>query len=171
MKINKLILVPTGITASRIILSILFLDLLINNIKIGTILVFLLAVITDAFDGYSARKLGVVSDYGAYFDIIADFILVLVAFLTFIIIEIYPYWLLLLIVLVFLQFILTSKLNVLVYDPVGKYYGAFLFAVIFVTLICPPSFYSWLLIAIILFTIISLISRYLFFIFRKAYIK
>ncbi len=171
MKINKLILVPTGITASRIILSILFLDLLINNIKIGTILVFLLAVITDAFDGYSARKLGVVSDYGAYFDIIADFILVLVAFLTFIIIEIYPYWLLLLIVLVFLQFILTSKLNVLVYDPVGKYYGAFLFAVIFVTLICPPSFYSWLLIAIILFTIISLISRYLFFIFRKAHIR
>ena len=171
MKINKLILVPTGITASRIILSILFLDLLINNIKIGTILVFLLAVITDAFDGYSARKLGVVSDYGAYFDIIADFILVLVAFLTFIIIEIYPYWLLLLIVLVFLQFILTSKLNVLVYDPVGKYYGAFLFAVIFVTLVCPPSFYSWLLIAIILFTIISLISRYLFFIFRKAHIR
>ena len=171
MKINKLILVPTGITASRIILSILFLDLLINNIKIGTILIFLLAVITDAFDGYSARKLGVVSDYGAYFDIIADFILVLVAFLTFIIIEIYPYWLLLLIVLVFLQFILTSKLNVLVYDPVGKYYGAFLFAVIFVTLICPPSFYSWLLIAIILFTIISLISRYLFFIFRKAHIR
>lgn len=170
MKINKLILVPTGITASRIVLSILFLDLLINNMKIAAILVFLFGVITDAFDGYSARKLGVTSDYGAYFDIIADFILVLVAFLTFIIIEIYPYWLLLLIVLVFLQFILTSKLKVLVYDPVGKYYGAFLFAVIFVTLVCPPSFYSGLLIATILFTIISLISRYLFFIFRKTHI-
>lgn len=171
MKINKLILVPTGITASRIILSILFLDLLINNMKIVAILVFLLAVLTDAFDGYSARKLGVASDHGAYFDITADFILVLVAFLTFIIIEIYPYWLLLLIVLVFLQFILTSKLKVLVYDPVGKYYGAFLFAIILVTLVCPPSFYSWLLIAIVLFTIISLISRYLFFIFRKTRIR
>lgn len=168
MKINKLILVPTGITASRIILSILFLDLLINNMKILAILVFLLAVITDAFDGYSARKLGVASDYGAYFDIVADFILVLVAFLTFIIIGIYPYWLILLIILVFLQFILTSKLKVLVYDPVGKYYGAFLFAVILVTLISPPTFYSFLLIATILFTIISLISRYLFFIFRKT---
>ena len=168
MKINKLILVPTGITAFRIVLSILFLDLLINNMKIVAILVFLLAVITDAFDGYSARKLGVASDYGAYFDIAADFILVLVAFVTFIIIGIYPYWLLLLIILVFLQFILTSKLNVLVYDPVGKYYGAFLFAVILVTLVCPPSFYSWLLLAIVLFTIISLISRYIFFIFRKT---
>ena len=167
MKINKLILVPTGITASRIVLSVLFLDLLINNAKILAITVFLLAIITDAFDGYSARKLGVDSNYGAYFDIVADFILVLVAFLTFIIIGIYPYWLLLLIILVFLQFILTSKLNVLVYDPVGKYYGAFLFAVILVTLISPPNFYSILLIVTVLFTIVSLISRYLFFIFRK----
>ena len=168
MKINKLILVPTGITAFRIGLSILFLDLLTNNMKTSAILVFLLAVITDAFDGYSARKLGVASDYGAYFDIVADFILVLVAFLTFTTIGIYPYWLLLLIILVFIQFLLTSKLKVLVYDPVGKYYGAFLFAVILVTLISPPAFYSFLLIATILLTLISLISRYLFFIFRKT---
>ena len=168
MKINKLILVPTGITAFRIGLSILFLDLLTNNMKTSAILVFLLAVITDAFDGYSARKLGVTSDYGAYFDIVADFILVLVAFLTFTTIGIYPYWLLLLIILVFIQFLLTSKLKVLVYDPVGKYYGAFLFAVILVTLIFPPAFYSFLLIATILFTLISLVSRYLFFIFRKT---
>ena len=167
MKINKLVLVPTGITAFRIGLSILFLDLLLNNIKIGAILVFLLAIITDALDGYSARKLGVSSDYGAYFDITADFILVLAAFLTFIIIGIYPYWLLILIILVFLQFILTSKLNVLVYDPVGKYYGAFLFAVILFTLVCPPTFYNLLLTVTIIFTAVSLISRYLFFIFRK----
>ena len=167
MKINKLILVPTGITTFRIVLSILFLDLLINNIKIWAIGIFLLAILTDAFDGYSARKLGVASDYGAYFDIIADFILVLVAFLTFVIIGIYPYWLLFLIILVFLQFILTSKLNVLVYDPVGKYYGAFLFAIILITLISPSTFYNPLLVATIIFTIISLISRYLFFVFRK----
>ena len=168
MKINKLILVPTGITAFRIVLSLLFLDLFINNIKIWAIGIFLLAIITDAFDGYSARKLGVSSDYGAYFDIIADFILVLIAFWTFIIIGIYPYWLLFLIILVFLQFVLTSKLNVLVYDPIGKYYGAFLFAVILITLISPINFYNLLLAAIVLFTIISLISRYLFFIFRKT---
>lgn len=167
MKINKLILVPTGITAFRIGLSILFLYLLLNNIKVGAILVFSFAIITDALDGYSARKLGVSSDYGAYFDITADFILVLVAFLTFIIIGIYPYWLLLLLILVFLQFILTSRFKVLIYDPVGKYYGAFLFTVILVTLICPTTFYSLLLIVTVIFTAVSLLSRYLFFIFRK----
>lgn len=166
-KINKLILVPTGITAFRIVLSIIFLYLLINDIKIWAIGIFLFAILTDAFDGYTARKLGVSSDLGAYFDIVADFILVLVAFLTFILIGIYPYWLLILIILVFLQFILTSKLKVLVYDPVGKYYGAFLFIIILITLISPTTFYNILLLITVLFTIISLISRYLFFIFRK----
>ena len=168
MKINKLILIPTGITAFRIVLSIIFLYLLINEATFLAIGVFLLAILTDAFDGYSARKLGVSSDWGAYFDIVADFILVLIAFLTFIIVGIYPYWLLFLIILVFLQFILTSRLNVLIYDPIGKYYGAFLFAVILITLVSPSAFYSILLIIIVLFTIISLISRYLFFIFRKS---
>lgn len=167
MKINKLILVPTGITAFRIVLSILFLYLLINELKLLAIGIFLLAILTDAFDGYFARKLDVSSDYGAYFDIIADFILVLIAFLAFIIRGIYPYWLLLLIILVFLQFIITSRLNVLIYDPLGKYYGAFLFAIILITLISPNNFYNLLLVITVLFTIISLISRYLFFIFRN----
>jgi len=167
MKVNKLILVPTGITASRVVLSIIFLYLLTNEFKLGAIGVFLLAILTDAFDGYSARKLGVSSDSGAYFDIVADFILVLIAFLTFIIIGIYPYWLLFIIILVFLQFILSSKFNVLIYDPIGKYYGAFLFAIILITLVSPNDFYNILLVATISFTIISLISRYLFFIFQK----
>ncbi len=166
MKTNNL--VPTGITAFRIVLSILFFYLLLNGIKIWAIGIFILAIATDAFDGYFARKLGVSSDTGAYFDIIADFILVLSAFLTFIIIGIYPYWLLILIILVFLQFILTSRFNVLIYDPVGKYYGAFLFAIILITLVSPETFYNVLLVITIIFTIISLVSRYLFFVFRKS---
>ena len=158
MKINKLILVPTGITASRIVLSILFLCLLINGVKIWAVVIFILAILTDAFDGYSARKLEISSDLGAYFDIIADFILVLVAFLTFIIIGIYPYWLLILIILVFLQFIVTSRFNVLVYDPVGKYYGSFLFAVILITLVSPDTFYNILLVITVLFTTFEITS-------------
>ena len=167
MKNNKLILVPTGITLSRVILAIIFLYLLINNAIFGAIAVFLLAIISDALDGYIARRLDVSSDSGAYFDIIADFFLVLIAFLAFIISGIYPYWLLLLIILVFVQFILTSKFNILIYDPVGKYYGAFLFGIILITLFSPSTYYNILLLVIVLFTIISLISRYLFFIFRK----
>jgi CDP-diacylglycerol--glycerol-3-phosphate 3-phosphatidyltransferase/cardiolipin synthase len=94
--------------------------------------------------------------------------LVLIAFIAFIISGIYPYWLLLLIILVFLQFILTSKFNVLIYDPIGKYYGAFLFIIILITLVSPSDYYNVLLTITVLFTIISLISRYLFFIFHKS---
>lgn len=168
MKNNELILVPTGITLSRIILAIIFLYLLINNVKILAIAIFLLAVSTDAFDGYIARKLDVSSDSGAYFDIIADFFLVLIAFLAFVMNGIYPFWILILIILVFFQFIVTSKFKILIYDPIGKYYGAFLFAIILITLVSPSTYYSVLLAFTVIFTIISLISRYLFFIFRKS---
>lgn len=168
MKNNKLILVPTGITLSRIILAIIFLYLLINDVKILAIAVFLVAILTDTFDGYIARKLNVSSDSGAYFDIIADFFLVLIAFLAFVMNEIYPFWILILIILVFFQFIVTSKFKILIYDPIGKYYGAFLFAIILITLVSPSTYYNVLLAFTVVFTIISLISRYLFFIFRKS---
>ena len=168
MKINKLVLVPTGITVFRIVLAIIFLYLLINSTEMWAIVIFLIAILTDAFDGYFARKLNVSSSSGAYFDIIADFLLVLIAFLAFVMNGIYPFWILLLLILVFFQFIVTSKFKILIYDPIGKYYGAFLFVIILITLISPSSYYNILLSMTVLFTIISLISRYLFFIFRRS---
>lgn len=167
MKTNKLIIVPSTITGFRFLLAIIFLYLFINDLKIGAIAAFLLATITDAFDGYSARKFSVESTIGAYLDIFADFFLVLLAFIVFLIKEIYPYWILILIILVFLQFLVTSKFKILIYDPIGKYYGAFLFAIILITLISPSIYYEFLLILIMIFTIISLLSRYLFFIVRN----
>lgn len=167
MKINKSHILH-GITASRILFAFTFLYLFMNNLKLESIAVFLFAILTDAFDGYFARKFNLSSSSGAYFDIIADFILVLIAFTAFILHGIYPYWLLIIISLVFLQFIFTSRYNLLIYDPIGKYYGAFLFLMILITLIIQtPIFYKFLLYFIIIFTVISLISRYLFFIFQK----
>ncbi|MBI5681037.1 MAG: CDP-alcohol phosphatidyltransferase family protein [Methanobacterium sp.] len=168
MKINKSSIL-NGITTSRIVFAFIFLYLFVNGLKIESIAVFLVAILTDVFDGYFARKFDLSSSAGAYFDIIADFILVLIAFTAFILHGIYPYWLLILISLVFLQFIVTSKYKLLIYDPIGKYYGAFLFLMILITLIVPTSaFYDFLLYFIIIFTVISLMSRYLFFIFRKS---
>ena len=167
MKASKLIIVPSAITGFRFILAIIFLELFINDLKISTLAILLLAVITDALDGYSARKLNAESTIGSYLDIFADFFLILIAFIAFIITGIYPYWILILIIFVFLQFLVTSKLGVLVYDPIGKYYGAFLFIIILITLISPIIIYNFLLIIILIFTLISLISRYLFFIFNN----
>ena len=167
MKKNYFNLIPSGITISRIILAFIFLFLLLNNQLRLSIAIFIIAIFTDALDGYLARKLDAKSSAGAYLDIFADFFLILIAFIAFIFSGIYPYWILILIILVFLQFLVTSKYKILVYDPIGKYYGAFLFIIILITLISPDTYYGFLLAIILIFTLISLISRYLFFIYKN----
>lgn len=167
MKDDYIKLIPSGITILRIILAFIFAFLLFNGQLILSILIFIIAIFTDILDGYLARKLDAKSSTGAYLDISADFILVLMAFIVFAFNGIYPYWILIIITLVFLQFLVTSKFKLLVYDPIGKYYGTFLFIIILITLISPVTIHVYLLALIVVFTLISLISRYFFFIFKK----
>jgi CDP-diacylglycerol--glycerol-3-phosphate 3-phosphatidyltransferase/cardiolipin synthase len=167
MNNHQFSLIPSGITILRIILSFIFAFLLLNGHLLLSVLILTIAILTDAIDGYLARKLNSNSFYGAYLDITADFILVLISFIVFAVIGIYPYWVIFLIVIVFLQFILTSKLQILVYDPVGKYYGSFLFGMILITIITPPYIHQYLLVIIVLYTLISLLSRYLALFIKK----
>lgn len=171
MKNSKKVVVWT-LTSIRVLFALIFVYLFLNGLNIEAILIFLLAILTDVMDGYFARKFKISSPQGAYFDILADFILVVAAFASFIFSGIYPIWLLILIILVFIQFIVTSRFKVLVYDPIGKYYGSFMFLMILITQVSINSSYSFLLIyVIVFFTVISLISRYIFFISRKDYKK
>jgi len=126
--------------------------------------VFLIACATDALDGYIAGRLGASSLVGTYLDITADFLLVLTAFSAFVVKGIYPLWALLLIGLMFTQFTVTFMLGRILYDPVGRYYGAFLLAVIIVTLALPkPPVYFGLLVSVLAMTIVSVTSRSVFF--------
>lgn len=153
-------LIPSGFTAIRIVLIPFFLLAFFHGFKFWTISIFIFAVATDAIDGYLARKWDSSSTLGACFDVTADFILILAIFLAFTLEGVYPFWVLFIIVFMFLQFIVTSKTKILNYDPLGKYYGSFLFTVIFITLIFPNNFiYLILLSLIVIFTIISIISR------------
>ncbi len=47
----------------------------------------------------------------------------------------YPIWVFLVIVTMFVQFLVTSKLTKLVFDSVGKYYGSLLYGAIGLTLL------------------------------------
>jgi CDP-diacylglycerol--glycerol-3-phosphate 3-phosphatidyltransferase/cardiolipin synthase len=70
---------------------------------------------------------------------------------------------LLLIVAMFAQFVLTSRLARPIYDPVGKYYGVFLFCAVGVTLVLPyAAVRQAVLVGILGFTAASVISRSLF---------
>jgi len=68
--------IPNPITMSRIILSIVLVYIVIKGASLWTIaIVFAIAALTDALDGFLARKLNMVTNFGRKWDIIADRIL------------------------------------------------------------------------------------------------
>lgn len=156
-------LTPTLITIFRIVLAPVLFYTLLNDLFIYSLGIYLVAIISDAADGYFARKYNCTSSIGAYLDIIADFILVLAGFSAFVLNGVYPFWVLIIIIFMFLQFLITSKFQILIYDPVGKYYGLFLFLIIFINIIVNFTLLNYILtILLVLFSIISISSRFLF---------
>jgi len=74
---------PSLITSLRIIFPPSFLYTFFLDLKIFSFLIFFFLSLTDVLDGYIARKMDTCSFKGAYFDIAADFILILVVFTSF----------------------------------------------------------------------------------------
>ncbi|MFZ5518143.1 MAG: CDP-diacylglycerol--glycerol-3-phosphate 3-phosphatidyltransferase [Candidatus Zhuqueibacterota bacterium] len=77
---------PTQLTVLRIILTPVFLFLIFIhgfNFKLLAFLVFIIASLTDWYDGYYARKFGTVSKWGKFLDPLADKILVSAALFAF----------------------------------------------------------------------------------------
>lgn len=157
-------LIVSIIIASRFVAALLFLYTFANDLTAWALCIFLVAVFTDALDGYVARRLGGASPFlGSYSDAVADFFLVLAAFSAFVLKGLYPFWMLLLIVAMFAQFVLTSRRARPIYDPVGKYYGVFLFCAVGMTLVMPDAAIRRAVLVVILgFTLASLISRAMF---------
>ena len=161
--------VPWTITSLRVI-ALPFLVYSFNQqIHAATYALFLFAICTDFLDGYAAKKLEATSRLGSYFDVTADFLLVSGMFLTFILEELYPLWILLLIVAVFVQFMLTSLCSKrTVYDPVGKYYGSLMYGGIGLTLLFPEQLvYGIVIIGVVVSTIGVLLSRLAYFVQKR----
>ena len=66
--------------------------------KLWSLIIFIVASITDSFDGYYARKYNQVSKEGQFLDPLADKILVSSAFISFAIIGVIDYWMVSLII-------------------------------------------------------------------------
>ncbi len=78
--------IPNFLTSTRILLVPVFLYFLFSDFSHGKLLaltVFVVASITDAYDGIIARKYNIESPFGVYFDPLADKLLVLSAFYGF----------------------------------------------------------------------------------------
>ncbi len=64
--------IPNILGLSRIILTFVVIALLQNYLYLWGLIVFLLASMTDLLDGYLARRLGQVTEFGAWLDSVAD---------------------------------------------------------------------------------------------------
>ncbi len=157
--------IPWAVTSLRLVVLPFLIYSFNQEIRVAAYALFLFVICTDFLDGYLAKKLEVTSRLGSYFDVTADFLFVSSMFLTFIFKRVYPLWIFLLIVFVFVQFMLTSFYSKrAVYDPVGKYYGSLMYGGIGLTLLFPEQLvYSIVTIGIVVFTMVSLFSRLAYF--------
>ena len=77
---------PNILTVLRIVLTFVFIYFVLSpglNAKILAAFSFILAALTDFYDGYLARKKNIITDFGKLMDPIADKFLILAAFFVF----------------------------------------------------------------------------------------
>jgi CDP-diacylglycerol--glycerol-3-phosphate 3-phosphatidyltransferase len=100
---------PNQLTVLRIILTPVFLffflseDPLFKQISLG---IFIIAALTDWYDGWLARKFNYITSWGKFWDPLADKILTSAAFLGFVFIGMLDLWMVIIILL--RDFIVTS---------------------------------------------------------------
>ena len=71
--------IPNVLTIIRMLLIPVFVVLFFKGHKIASLAVFIAASLTDMLDGYLARKLNQITDFGKLFDPLADKLMVLTA--------------------------------------------------------------------------------------------
>jgi CDP-diacylglycerol--glycerol-3-phosphate 3-phosphatidyltransferase len=92
---------PNQLTVLRIILTPIFLYFFLSNDPLYvqiSLAIFFVAALTDWYDGWLARKFNYISDWGKFWDPLADKILTSTAFIGFVLVGLIPLWMVLLII-------------------------------------------------------------------------
>ena len=93
--------IANKLTVTRIILAFVFMEfLLIPGLacKVVALVIFCCASLTDVFDGWLARRRNEITDLGKLLDPIADKVLVLAAFLSFVEMNLIAAWMVVIII-------------------------------------------------------------------------
>jgi CDP-diacylglycerol--glycerol-3-phosphate 3-phosphatidyltransferase len=110
---------PNKLTITRIILAPVFIIFfLIDNVysRYFSTLIFIVAALTDMYDGYLARKTGVITGFGKFMDPLADKILTSTAFISFVALGYVQAWMIL--VMIVREFLVTGLRSVAAYKGV-----------------------------------------------------
>jgi CDP-diacylglycerol--glycerol-3-phosphate 3-phosphatidyltransferase len=168
---NKHAVIPTAISSIRLAALPFFFYLYSLGYFLACLGLLAFCALTDYLDGYLARKLGVSSRFGALYDAATDFTLMMGIYVYFVLYDFYPIWLPILIVVAFMQFVVTLPYLKKIYDPVGRYLGSSLYIGVVLTLLWPmPHVFAFVQYAFIGFFLISLASR-IFSLSRKTKLK
>jgi CDP-diacylglycerol---glycerol-3-phosphate 3-phosphatidyltransferase len=92
---------PNQLTVLRIILTPVFLFFFLSDnpaFKLISLGIFIIAALTDWYDGWLARKFNYITNWGKFWDPLADKILTSTAFVGFVILKIIPFWMVLIII-------------------------------------------------------------------------
>lgn len=92
---------PNQLTVLRIILTPVFLYLFLADdplLKQISLAVFIIAALTDWYDGWLARKFNYITSWGKFWDPLADKILTSAAFIGFVILNFIPLWMVIIII-------------------------------------------------------------------------
>ena len=92
---------PNQLTILRIILSPLFLYFFLSEevwMKHLSVVIYIIAALSDWYDGWLARKFNYITSWGKFWDPLADKILTSFAFIAFAFVDLIPLWMVLIIV-------------------------------------------------------------------------
>lgn len=153
-------LLPAGITLLRLIAAPFFYLAFVNSACTTALLVVIFAGITDIADGKIARKMDAASTFGAFFDVITDFIFIVAAFAAFVSQDWYGVFVVMPIAVSFIHFLIGRGFKKPVYDPLGRYSGAVVLVIIGLTVLLPyPMLRTVLSYFLAMFFIVSIVLR------------
>jgi CDP-diacylglycerol--glycerol-3-phosphate 3-phosphatidyltransferase len=92
---------PNQLTILRIILTPVFLFFFLSDVPVFKLIslgIFVIAALTDWYDGWLARKFNYITNWGKFWDPLADKILTSATFMGFVILGIVPLWMVIIII-------------------------------------------------------------------------
>lgn len=92
---------PNQLTVLRIILSPVFFYFFLSDMiwmKQVSVAIYIIAALSDWYDGWLARKFNYITSWGKFWDPLADKILTSVVFIGFAILDLIPWWMVIIIV-------------------------------------------------------------------------